>query len=629
MQKEKAQKQLLKILQESAPNPVSGANLAAVLGVTSRTIRNYVKALTDTGYIITANKSGYLYEGGDVPDAAELDEDTLSILKNLLYENRQGISRVALAQHLHMSEATLDRRISALDSYLTPHRVHLNSAKNVVTLVGSESAKRHLIYVLLSKESQQDIFKTVMLPASQELALKRILSNVLASQHLHVDAGTFANILMHLSISIYRITRAHQLDSTLNATVNSKLEQSGALDIAHEVAQTIEKQLAIKMTQAEVINLALLLQDTLHKQEPAAEQLKNLIERRFYLLASVLLNSVDRNYGLDLSSNEASISRFALHIQNLYFRLQNTRRTDQPLNKALKKQFPFIYEIAVFVVSQLSSILEIPIPESEISFIAMHLGTMLMNGEPLAPIDMVLVDQNYLNSNQNILKKLQDQFADELVIQQVYQTYAELPSNSDYQHVMGTAEPAPDPHVLKISPFMNTDDMRHIKQRIESIQEQNQSDQLAHYIEQFLPESLLFRNQDFDSAEDCIHWLCQQMEAQGYVDNQFVDTVLQREQLSSTAFVPDIAMPHPLKPVTKQTTITILLNNKPMNWNGSFVRVVVLLGLSPNDQKAFQVIFDALINALSDSSVVHQLTSTASYDGVISIIKNSVAGQTE
>jgi lichenan operon transcriptional antiterminator len=194
---------------------------------------------------------------------------------------------------------------------------------------------------------------------------------------------------------------------------------------------------------------------------------------------------------------------------------------------------------------------------------------------------------------------------------------------------MGTAEPAPDSRVLKISPFMNTDDMRHIKQRIASIQEQNQSDQLAHYIEQFLPESLLFRNQDFDSAESCIHWLCQQMEAQGYVDNQFVDTVLQREQLSSTAFVPDIAMPHPLKPVTKQTTIAILLNNKPMNWNGSFVRVVVLLGLSPNDQKAFQVIFDALINALSDSGVVHQLTSTASYAGVVSIIKNSVASQTE
>lgn len=627
MQKEKAKRQLLNILQESAPTPVSGQNLATVIGVTSRTVRNYVRSLTDDGYTISASKSGYRYEGGNVANSGNLDNDTLAILQSLLYENRHGISKIALAQNLHISEATLDRRLIVLETYLAPNQVHLRAAQNVITLEGKESAKRHLIYVLLTKESQQDIFKTVMLPESQELALKRILSNVLASHHLHLDSGTFTNILMHLSISIYRITRAHQLNTPSIAAVTSKLEESGALAIAKETAQIIHNQLAIRMTSAEVVNLAMLLQDTLHTQEPGADQLKDLVERRFYLLASVLLTSVDRNYSLALSADQSSISRFALHIQNLYFRLQNTKTSEQPLNKALKKQFPFIYEIAVFIVSQLSSILEIPIPESEINFIAMHIGTMLMNSEPPKQIEMTLVDHDYLNSNRNIVEKLKTEFTNELTIKRIFQSYTDLPLDTDYQYVMGTAEPLPSTKILKISPFMNQDDLRQTKQRIEDLQEQKKSDQLANYIEQFLPQSLLFHDRNFDSAQQCIEWLCNQMQTQGYVDKQFVATVLQREKLSSTAFVPDIAMPHPLKPVTKQTTISILLNHEPMNWNGSFVRIVVLLGLSPNDQKTFQVIFDALINALSDNRVVQKLANANTYDQVIAIIKHSIAEQ--
>jgi lichenan operon transcriptional antiterminator len=114
------------------------------------------------------------------------------------------------------------------------------------------------------------------------------------------------------------------------------------------------------------------------------------------------------------------------------------------------------------------------------------------------------------------------------------------------------------------------------------------------------------------------------MNHQGYVSTTFKDDVLKREALSSTAFVKDIAVPHPLKPVTAHTTMAFVLNHKPMQWGDSYVRIIVLLGLSPNDHDEFQVIFDALIAALSNADTVQKLLDTQSYTEIIDILRDSV-----
>ncbi|KRL14627.1 BglG family transcription antiterminator [Schleiferilactobacillus perolens] len=619
-----AQQQLLELLQGAPSQYLSGKYLASALSVTTRTIRNYVRQLVGEGYTISSAKAGYKYEKGVIQRGFELNSDSLAILKILLYEKRVGISKVALAQRLHVSEATLDRRLTDLTDYLAERNTAITSHHGEVHLTGAEHDKRHLMYLLLNQESQQDILREFMLSEGKQLGLKKILLETAARHHLHIDSGTLNNILMHLTISIYRITRAHRIDNSVNEAIHQQLIKTGAMSVAREIAEQIKAQFAITMTPPEVDNLGLLLLDTLHYRQPTETQLKDLVAPRFYLLSLVLLRAVDNNYSLNLGGDASFISRFALHIQNLYLRLDTGNQDTPPVNKSIKKKFPFIYDIAVFICSQLTDIFEKHIPESEIDFIAMHIGTLLMTNSQPAAYDFYLVDKNYLDSNHMIREKLRTALDGVMTIVDTYQSYRDLPADVDYDRVIGTASPVPDTRILQISPFIDQHDVDILQKRIADIKDHANSDKLVHYIERFLPESLIFREQYFNGAQSCITWLCEQMNHQGYVSTTFKDDVLKREALSSTAFVKDIAVPHPLKPVTAHTTIAFVLNHKPMQWGDSYVRIIVLLGLSPNDHDEFQVIFDALIAALSNADTVQKLLDTQSYTEIIDILRDSV-----
>ena len=114
------------------------------------------------------------------------------------------------------------------------------------------------------------------------------------------------------------------------------------------------------------------------------------------------------------------------------------------------------------------------------------------------------------------------------------------------------------------------------------------------------------------------------MESAGLVEPAFKSNVLKRESLSSTFFIKDIAVPHPLKPMTERTTLALILNQAPMKWGDSSVRVVLLLGLSPNDHQKFQAIFDAFIAVLSNEETVESLLAAEKYADIIKILRDNV-----
>ncbi|MDE3281718.1 PRD domain-containing protein [Lacticaseibacillus parahuelsenbergensis] len=624
VKRQEAQDLLLHLLQEAAPKFLSGKYLASALSVTTRTVRNYVSALTAEGYTITSSKTGYRFEKGVLQRRFAFNSDSLNIIHALLYDRRQRVTRVALAVNLHISEATLDRRLSELSEFLQGKNITLKSKSGEVYLQGSELAKRHLMYLLLDQESQQNILKEFTLPEEQQLGLKKILLETTAKHHLHLDSGTLNNILLHLSIALYRITHTHQIDISINERIHKQLINTGAMTIAQEIATQIKSNFDIQMPTPEIDNIGLLLLDSLHASQPNETQLKDLVAPRFYLLALLLLKNIDDTYSLSLTQNTTFISRFALHIQNLYTRLKANIEESQPVKKTIKKKFPFIYDIAVFICAQISDIFEQRVPESEIDFIAMHIGTLLMSTTKPQPVSFYLVDKNYLNSNRAIVEKLHSKFGNTISISKVFQTYSALPKEIDYSRVLGTAIPVPSSQVLQLSPFIDQRDVDAIQRRIKQLNDRSNSDKILHYIETFLPESLVFREKYFDNASGCISWLCDQMQSAGLVEPAFKSNVLKREALSSTSFIKDIAVPHPLKPMTQQTSLALILNQAPMKWGDSSVRVVLLLGLSPNDHQKFQSIFDAFISVLSNEETVESLLAAEKYADIIKILRDNV-----
>ena len=79
------------------------------------------------------------------------------------------------------------------------------------------------------------------------------------------------------------------------------------------------------------------------------------------------------------------------------------------------------------------------------------------------------------------------------------------------------------------------------------------------------------------------------LEEAGIVTEDFLDSVMKRESLSSTDFDYSIAIPHPLHPSSKRSMISIAVLREPIQWNHFPVKLVILLALKEEDMEFMQL----------------------------------------
>lgn len=88
--------------------------------------------------------------------------------------------------------------------------------------------------------------------------------------------------------------------------------------------------------------------------------------------------------------------------------------------------------------------------------------------------------------------------------------------------------------------------------------------------ENMLREDLVFTQEHFESKEDAILFLAEQLEEKGYVDRTFANAVVEREEKYPTGLYLgriNVAIPHTNPNHVKQSGVAILTLDKPVIFN--------------------------------------------------------------
>ena len=115
----------------------------------------------------------------------------------------------------------------------------------------------------------------------------------------------------------------------------------------------------------------------------------------------------------------------------------------------------------------------------------------------------------------------------------------------------------------------------------------------------FFDDQLFFCNHGLTNEGEILAFFDKQLQQMGVIDDQFMDSVRQREALSSTAFFNRFAVPHSLEKAALTTKVVYYYSDEPIRWYDSRVNLVLLI-LSSNDDeqssKIYNLIFDILID---------------------------------
>ena len=598
---------------------VTAAELAEHLGVTTRSVRSYVTAAKTAAHplsIISSSTNGYrlnreayaTFSSGGRGRDADTPRDRVHHLVRRLTEEPGGLDVHTLADSLYVSESTIESDLRKVKALGEEAGLTLTRSGSVVTLTGSEAEYRRVLSKIFRTESAQGFLELENVQrefVSEDLgAFKTALIAMLEGQGYFVNEYGVNSVLLHVAIAVDRVIRRPV------AKIPDVADDT-ATPVGAALAQLTRTHFDVELDRTDLDYLAKLLTTrviTPGQNEPVQSVVDNYVVPEHLETVRRIVGQVGEEYLLDLD-DEAFMVRFALHVGNLIARAQDNSYSRNPLVKSIKTSYPMIYDVAVFMASQIQREKSITINDDEISYIAMHLGSHLerqsRNEERLT---VAIVSPGYYDMHDILRQHIERTLGDEIAVEVVVTRTDVDAGDFSTDLVLSTiAFTGAGDNVVVIQPFLTERDVENIRQAISRVRRHRRRIRIKDDLLLYFDESLFLRNVQAADEASMIRVLGDLMLDRGVIDESYIDGAIERELLSSTAFTESIAVPHAMAMTASRTSIAIAVNETAMPWGENRVNVIALIAFNSGERASFQSTFDQFVEVFADRAGVLEL----------------------
>jgi lichenan operon transcriptional antiterminator len=615
-----AQHERLLELLARADRPMSANELADRLGVTPRSVRNYVTALkaADPDIVVSSpdgyrlDRDAYARRRSDPVEDAAAPASRLASLLRRLVDDTDGVDVHAVAAQFHVSESTVEADLGRARAKLDGSGLTLRRTGSVVTLAGTESARRRLLGTLFREESSRNMLELDAIqrefPSERLDEFKTALIAAMEARSATINEYGLSNVLLHIAIAVDRVRRHHTLDGAHDARSDGNEHGDG---IAAVLDGLVSEFFDVRLGTEDLGYLAYLVSTRAATIDPdaAALPVDELLRREDLEALRTIVVRAGSEFLVDLDDEEFLV-RLALHVRNLLARAAESSYSRNPLTRSIKAGYPMTYELAVFIGAQLQRERGIRINDDEIAYIAMHVGALIEQRRKREEdvVTASIVSPAYYELHLALLNRINAAFGSDLVIEHVVTR-----TDADWQALPGelvitTVEPpVPMERVVLVQPFLTDADADRVRTALSRVRRSRRLARLTEELLRYFDPRLFARDVPVSGPEEAIRLLGGRMLEAGIIDQAYIDGAIEREQLSSTAFTESLAVPHALTMTATRTSIGILLTETPVDWNGSRVNVVAFIAFSESDRARFQSIFDQFVEVFSERDAVQAL----------------------
>ncbi|MEH7096428.1 BglG family transcription antiterminator [Neobacillus vireti] len=609
--------------------------LAKQFSVSSRSIRKYVNEINETtspSVLIMSSNLGYRLNENVYYEMLQQKEqketpDGLKPLERLYYLLKQsityseGMDIFDLSEDIYVSTSTIEGDLKKAKGLLAQFNLSFKRNGDLIILNGLEKDKRKLMSHIFYEETKDQFLHVDSIQSAFGYNLedfKEELIKVLASNDLFVNEYTIGNILLHIVIATKRISQ-HRTISEENIKTLTKTKEYKA---ASDIATLIKAKFGVTFDGAELYYLTILLiskttilsYDSLNK-----DNLNEYIEQRYINLVNEIIQKVKDYYLVDIYDDEFLI-KFTLHIRNLINRARHNYLSKNPLTKQIKSSYPLIYDLAVFISNQIQKKENIQINEDEIAYIAFHIGSFLERQKTLKnKITCTVICPEYYNMHIPLLKRLDHSFGDQIEISIVI-TDVDIEMEQINTDLIITTIQIPKLigyELVSINPFILDEDIQKIQNSITKINKKRSRIKLKNHLISLFDPHLFQQNIYLNDEFEMIRFIGDKMVQLGFIEIGTIDDIIERETMSSTSFNNNVAVPHSMHMNALKSAISIVLNDKPVNWGNNSVQIIALIALNKGERSIFRDIYDSFIKILSEPENVYLLLKSKNYDEFI------------
>lgn len=325
-------------------------------------------------------------------------------------------------------------------------------------------------------------------------------------------------------------------------------------------------------------------------------------------LVDYILAYINAHYNYNLQGDKQLRADLLTHIKTMITRVKYQINIPNPLLANIKQHYPMAYDVTLAAVTSWGKYTPYTLSENEIGYLVLHIGVGLERhyniGYERYPQVMLVCD-----TGNSTVRMIQAQIArkfPQLVMTRIVslRDYEVLPQIEEDFVISNARVSEKNKPVVVMSPFPT-------EYQLEQLGKLVLVDRTKPYmLEKFFDAGhFMVINEPLDQ-KSLFKKVCDLLEQEGYVGNDFYSSVVEREAIVSTLLGEGIALPHSLGLLAKKTVVVTILAPQGIAWgDGERAYVIFLLAISKSDYEEAMAIYELFVTFVRERSMSRLLGS--------------------
>lgn len=616
------QKKIIELFLNNYDTYLNANEIAQHLTVSNRTIRSDIKYINNDflkSLIISVKSRGYMlntedYEIDDINNLLKsLDEKDSEILINLGYHllmQNSAITLNKLEKEYHISRTKLLDYLSRIQAWCEKFNIKIEiKRKKGISISGSVNSINNAILHLNQLSEEDNCVEDLILnelPKSHINIIFNIVQENLEKYRINTSAFKIKQLVIHLILIMKRKE---------SEKISWKIDQE-ALEIAEKCTSEINSKLKYNLNAETSKLFSFFISYHFNKFELGVEKIfiKSYINR--------LINLMEENVGVKFSEDKLLKENLYSHFSRTYLRLTKNIYLNNPLVNNIKKLYPFIFSVLFEVIETLHKESNITLSEDEIAFLTIHFQSSIERNEEeqfrvviacyygLGVSNLLEAKISKLNKQINVIDiiRLEEVNGYDFSSTDLLVTTNEI----DKSKIMN------DINVLIVTPLFSHEDENKFKyymnEKKNPISINNELDNINIIVET--------DKGNYNNTLSIFKKVNEILKNNKAIENEYIDSVLEREKFSSTYIGNGIAIPHGNPEKVLKSHIIIFKSKKDIKWKQYNVNLVFFLAISKKDLEVAKSFIQSIAQ-LSEIEVKRMinLSDKQIKDNLINLIK--------
>jgi mannitol operon transcriptional antiterminator len=401
------------------PQYITIGTIAEKLNVSSRTILRELneveKLLQRKGVSLDKKPNKGLYVSGSVEDKAnilqllEMQSDNKvfapherqTIILSELLQNQNPTKLYYFTKIFNVSEGTISRDLDSLEGWMKQYSLKLVRKPGLgIYVEGNEGEIRRAIVNLIYENVDQNhlhnfIRENFKISAERQLGIEIRMRNRLLNlidretitkleilihevedimRYSFADSA-YVGLVVHLALAVQRIRNNEKI--TIDQKYMDEISNKPEYTAAEHLVKSMEKALNIAIPRDEIAYITMHIIGSKNRDTFYDKQEGLLAGFELVKLARDMIKVAEQESNRYLEQNQKLLAGLVNHLGTAISRIKMNMDIRNPLLDEIKAFYPHIMEISKKCAEVIEGRFDIQIPESEIGYIAMHLGAAI------------------------------------------------------------------------------------------------------------------------------------------------------------------------------------------------------------------------------------------------------------